>query len=100
MTTKRRRRFTANFKKRVVLEALWGDRTVHAKIGELTTMSRTFSMKNGSVDSLNVRCRCGWTPNSVNHRCTVLFETPLCAPSARVCGCRSISWLPSRNSRT
>ena len=29
MTTRRRRRFTAAFKKRVVLEALRGDRTVH-----------------------------------------------------------------------
>ena len=28
MTTKRRHRFTANFKKRVVLKALRGDRTV------------------------------------------------------------------------
>ena len=30
MTTKRRRQFTANFKKRVALEALRGDRTVQA----------------------------------------------------------------------
>ena len=30
MTTKRRRRFTADFKKRVALEALRGDRTVQA----------------------------------------------------------------------
>ena len=30
MMTKRRRRFTADFKKRVALEALRGDRTVQA----------------------------------------------------------------------
>ena len=30
MTTKRRRQYTANFKKRVALEALRGDRTVQA----------------------------------------------------------------------
>ena len=40
------------------------------------TMSRTFSMKNGSLDSLKVRCRCGCTPNRSNQRPTVLLETP------------------------
>ena len=47
------------------------------------TMSRTFSMKNGSLDSLKYRCRCGWRPNIVNHRCTVLLETPLCSAMER-----------------
>ena len=39
-------------------------------------ISRTFSMKKGSLDSLSVSARCGLTPNSANQRCTVLLETP------------------------
>ena len=39
-------------------------------------MSRTFSTKNGSVDSLNVLRRWGLTPNNSNQRWTVLFERP------------------------
>ena len=50
-------------------------------------MSRTFSMKNGSVDSLKYWCRCGCRPNSLNQRCTVLFETPLCEAIARTLQC-------------
>src|SRR5712691_9356069 len=38
-------------------------------------MSRTFSTKNGSVESLKWRCRCGSSPNACQMRCTVDFES-------------------------
>ena len=38
-------------------------------------ISRTFSKKNGSLDSLSVFEGCGLTPNSANQRYTVLLET-------------------------
>ena len=44
-------------------------------------------MKNGSVDNLKVRCRWGCIPNRLNHRCTVLFETPVCAAIVRSVQC-------------
>ena len=50
-------------------------------------MSRTFSMKNGSLDSLKVFARCGLTPNKANQRCTVLLEMPSIRPRVRVLQC-------------
>ena len=47
MTTKRRRQFTANFKKRVALEALRGDRTVQAIAGQ----ARGSSEPGGRVEA-------------------------------------------------
>ena len=55
------------------------------------TMSRTFSMKNGSVDSLKVCAKCGLTPKRPNQRCTVLLEIPSARPSARVLQCVALS---------
>ena len=54
-------------------------------------MSRTFSMKNGSVDSWKVRARCGLTPKRESQRCTVLLERPVACPSARVLQCVAVS---------
>ena len=54
-------------------------------------MSRTFSMKNGSVDSLKVFARCGLTPNNANQRCTVLLEMPTARPKVRVLQCVAAS---------
>ena len=54
-------------------------------------MSRTFSMKNGSVDSLKVLARCGLTPNKANQRCTVLLERPSARPRVRVLQCVAAS---------
>ena len=55
------------------------------------TMSRTFSMKNGSLDSLKVFARCGLTPNKANQRCTVLLEMPSIRPRVRVLQCVAAS---------
>ncbi len=37
------------------------------------TMSQTFSTKNGSVESLKLRVRCGWSAKAWNRRCCVRF---------------------------
>jgi hypothetical protein len=40
-------------------------------------MSRTFSTKNGSVESLKLRVRCGCSAKAWNSRCTVDLDMPL-----------------------
>ena len=54
-------------------------------------MSRTFSMKNGSVDSLKVFAKCGLTPNKAHQRCTVLLPMPSVRPRVRVLQCVAAS---------
>src|ERR1700737_8588 len=54
------------------------------------TMSRTFSTKNGSVDSLKCRCRCGSSPNPCQMRCTVDLDNRVCFAI-----CRTLQWVPS-----
>src|SRR5271169_6002061 len=39
-------------------------------------MSRTLSTKRGSVDSLKVSLRCGWSENARQMRCTVETDKP------------------------
>ena len=61
-------------------------------------MSRTFSTNSGSVDSLKVLARCGWTPNSRKSRYTVLFEIPVASAAprtVRACPRRASSAAPS-----
>src|SRR3989338_4008188 len=54
-------------------------------------MSRTFSTKNGSFDSLKDRWRCGCTPKACQMRCTVDFASRLWAAIWRTLQC-----VPSR----
>jgi len=60
------------------------------------TTSRTFSTKNGSLDSLKVLLRCGLPPNSENRRCTVLFETPWASAMRRTLQALAFSGLSCR----
>lgn len=50
-------------------------------------MSRTFSTKNGSVESLKWRCRCGSNPNARQMRCTVDFESRVWPAICRTLQC-------------
>ena len=50
-------------------------------------MSRTFSTKSGSVDSLKVSLRCGWSENARQMRCTVEIDTPEALAIERVLQC-------------
>lgn len=54
-------------------------------------MSRTFSTKNGLLDSLNDLLRCGCTPNKAKYRCTLLFDTPVAAAIPRTLQCVAAS---------
>ena len=47
------------------------------------TMSRTFSISSGSVDSLNVSLRCGCRPNARQIRWTVVRPRPLAFAMSR-----------------
>src|SRR3978361_2507764 len=40
------------------------------------TTSTSFSSNNGSLDSLNVSTRCGFSPRADHTRCTVSLDTP------------------------
>ena len=51
------------------------------------TMSRTFSMNNGSVDSLNVSVRCGCNPNARQIRQTALWLRPAAVAIVRLLQC-------------
>jgi hypothetical protein len=51
------------------------------------TTSRSFSMNQGSVDSLKLRVRWGCRPKSWKKRWTALFETPVSAAMARTVQC-------------
>src|ERR1700712_376982 len=60
------------------------------------TTSRTLATKSGSVDSLNVSCRCGFRPKARQIRCTVLTERPLSCAMPRELQCvASSGWLSS-----
>jgi hypothetical protein len=54
------------------------------------TISRSFSMKNGSLDNLKYRCRWGCSPKVFHTRCTVDFEIPICLAIVR-----QLQWVPS-----
>jgi hypothetical protein len=51
------------------------------------TISRTLSIKNGSLESLNCFCRCGRKPNACKMRCTVDFDTPVSTAICRILQC-------------
>src|SRR5260370_20193016 len=51
------------------------------------TISRTFSTKNGSVESLKCFCRCGSNPKACQMRCTVDFDTRVSAAICRILQC-------------
>lgn len=57
-------------------------------------MSRTFSMNNGSCESLKVSVRCGWSPKARQMRLTVLWTQATglghvsATPVGRRLGCR------------
>src|SRR5687768_3247459 len=53
------------------------------------TMSRTFSISRGSVDSLNVSVRCGCNPNARQICCTVVRPNPLAFAMPRLLQCVS-----------
>ncbi len=59
-------------------------------------MSRTFSMKKGSLESLKVSLRWGLTPNRDNQRCTVLFDTPWSSAIRRTLQALALSGLSLR----
>lgn len=64
------------------------------------TMSRTFSVKNGSLDSLNVVVRWGLSAKVRQRRDTVLCDNPVLAARPRVDQCVLPSGLLSSVSRT
>src|SRR5580692_6738642 len=51
------------------------------------TTSRSFSMKNGSVDSLKLSLRCGWRPSSLKYRWTLVAEIVVSAAIVRTLQC-------------
>jgi hypothetical protein len=51
------------------------------------TTSRSFSMKNGSLDSLKPSVRCGCSPKSWKWRATLLLELPVSAATERTLQC-------------
>src|SRR4030042_688864 len=57
-------------------------------------MSRTFSTKNGSVESLKLRLRCGLTPKELQTRWTVDFDTPVSAAKSL-----TVQWVQSLGSQ-
>ena len=50
-------------------------------------MSRTFSVKKGSVESRKCFCRWGWMLKAVQRRWTMDFETPVASAMARQVQC-------------
>jgi hypothetical protein len=63
--------------------------------------SRTLATKSGSVDSLNVSCRCGFRPKARQIRCTVLTERPLSCAILRELQCvASSGWLSAHPDRS
>ena len=48
------------------------------------TTSRTFSMKNGSLESLNVSLRCGFSPKARQIRPMVDWDKPVASAIPRV----------------
>jgi hypothetical protein len=51
------------------------------------TMSRTFSTKSGSVESLKLSVRCGWRPKARQIRLIVLWLRPDASAIERVLQC-------------
>ena len=73
MTTKRRRRFTAAFKKRVVLEALRGDRTVQEIAARHEVHPNQVSTwKRQAVDGLDEIFASGGASRQSEHEATIL----------------------------
>ena len=64
------------------------------------TMSRTFSISNGSVDSLNVSLRCGCRPNARQIRCIVVRPSPLAFAIPRLLQCVSPRGVFSASARS
>ncbi len=63
-------------------------------------MSRTFSMKRGSVESLNVSLRCGWRLKARQMRLMALWLKPVRLAIARVLQCVAALGFVSRVSVT
>ncbi len=58
------------------------------------TMSRTFSTNMGSLESLNVSCRCGCRPKARQMRETAVCDKPLSRAIVRVLQCAAPSGTP------
>ena len=72
MTTKRRRQFTANFKKRVALEALRGDRTVQAIAAKHEVHpNQVGAWKRQAVDGLEDVFASGRASRDSEHEATI-----------------------------
>ena len=72
MTTKRRRRFTADFKKRVALEALRGDRTVQAIAAKHEVHpNQVGTWKRQAVEGLDEVFARGGSPGPSEHEATI-----------------------------
>ena len=72
MTTKRRRRFTADFKKRVALEALRGDRTVQAIAAKHEVHpNQVGTWKRQAVEGLDDVFARGGSPGPSEHEATI-----------------------------
>ena len=71
MTTKRRRRFTADFKKRVALEALRGDRTVQAIAAKHEVHpNQVGTWKRQAIEGLDEVFARGGSPGPSEHEAT------------------------------
>ena len=72
MTTNRRRRFTADFKKRVALEALRGDRTVQAIAAKHEVHpNQVGTWKRQAVEGLDEVFARGGSPGPSEHEATI-----------------------------
>ena len=72
MTTKRRRRFTADFKKRVALEALRGDRTVQAIAAKHEVHpNQVGTWKRQAIEGLDEVFARGGSPGPSEHEATI-----------------------------
>ena len=72
MTTKRRRRFTADFKKRVALEALRGDRTVQAIAAKHEVHpNQVGTWQRQAVEGLDEVFARGGSPGPSEHEATI-----------------------------
>ena len=72
MMTKRRRRFTADFKKRVALEALRGDRTVQAIAAKHEVHpNQVGTWKRQAVEGLDEVFARGGSPGPSEHEATI-----------------------------
>ena len=63
-------------------------------LGSDSAISRSFSMKKGSVQSLKDLCRCGCSPKALQTRCTVDLEMLARSEMSRVVQCVAFFGFP------